>query len=121
MNGGLDDASMHAGFGAVLMALDDHEGTVLHASAALSHNGTWSFAYHTGIDYRDLHLLLAEAFFAIGDSRYLLALEQVKILDPGNGLNPNNPSSWGGDSSFAAALLHHIQRLEATVGAEMLL
>lgn len=106
---------------AVRLAQGDYDDAITHASDALAKNSSWTFAHRAGVDYRDLHLILAEAYFRQGETSFSAAQAQVDILNPSNGLDPGDSQTWNGYPSYAAALLKIIQTLEDQIGADMLL
>jgi tetratricopeptide (TPR) repeat protein len=106
---------------AVRLAQGDYDDAVSLASDALDLDDSWSFGHYAGVDYLDLRLILAEAYFGKGESSFPGAQAQVDILDPSNGLDPSDPQTWNGHPTYTAALLRVIQTLEEQIGAEMLL
>ncbi|MFC1475825.1 tetratricopeptide repeat protein [Candidatus Zixiibacteriota bacterium] len=106
---------------AVFLAQGDGETAIEHALVTLAQDSAWSFAHYSGIDYQDLHLILAAAYYGQGESSFVLAQAQVDILNPTNGLNPDNPDTWDGHPSYSAALLMMIQMIEEDIGAEIML
>ena len=118
-NASLIDAN--AGLSAVELAQGDRDQAITHAQAALLLDSAWAFAHYAGINHLDIRLILAQAYFGKGGHSYSLAQTEVNYLDPSNGLNPSNPASWGPHPTYAAALLKEIQKIEESVGAEMML
>ncbi|MBI3872764.1 MAG: hypothetical protein HY304_06785 [candidate division Zixibacteria bacterium] len=118
-NSSLADA--HAGLSAVGLAQGDRNQAITHAIEALQLDSTWTFAHYPGVNHLDLHLILAQAYFGNGSPSYHLAQVEVNYLDSHNGLDPGNPASWGSNPTYAAALLKEIQKIEESVGAEMML
>lgn len=106
---------------AVRLAQGDYDDAITRANEALSIDGSWVFSHRGSIDYRDMHLILAEAYFRQGESSFPDAQAQVDILDPVNGLDPNDSQTWSGYPTYSAALLKVIQTLEEQIGADMLL
>jgi tetratricopeptide (TPR) repeat protein len=106
---------------AVKLAQTNRTEAIDNATDALDEESNWSFDHYTGIDYLDLHLILAEAYFGQGESSFALAQTQVDILDPTNGLDPEDSDTWDGHASYAAALLMTIQEIEADIGLELML
>lgn len=104
------EADVSAGLSAVRKAQGDYEGAIAAAASALTKDANWTFAHYGGTDYRDLHLILAQSYYALGPSSYSLAHDQVDILDPANGLDPQS-------SSYAADLLLAIEAIERQIGA----
>ena len=58
------------------------------ASAALSIDAEFASEWIEGFDHLDLHLIMAEAYFAL--AQYSDAQVQVDLLDPENELNPQD-------------------------------
>lgn len=108
----ITEADVPAGLSAVRKAQGDYAGAIAAAASALSKDPNWTFAHYSGTDYRDLHLILAQSYYALGPSSYPLAQEQVDILDPANGLDPQSPS-------YAADLLLAMEAIELQIGATM--
>ncbi len=118
---GSSDAETYAGYAAVLLAVGNREGAIEMAEAALLEDPSWVFVHFEGVDYRDLRVILASAFFGQGPEFFVNAQEEVDRLAPDNGLSPGDPESWNGHPSYAAAILSEIQQIEAKHGAEILL
>jgi tetratricopeptide (TPR) repeat protein len=115
-------ADAHAGLAAVSLALRDRAAAITHARAALAADTDWSFSHQAGIDHEDLRLIVAQAA-AIGSGAASLADAQAELdlLDPQNGLEPGQPSSWVVEgatyASYQEALLAAIEVVERRVGA----
>lgn len=110
-----------AGMSAINLAEGDYTESIALAANALALDSNWTFQHADGIDNQDLHLIMAEAYFALGESRYPDALARVKFLDPTCTLSPDDSETWNGHPTYAAALLKKIEALEAVIGAEVLL
>lgn len=110
-----------AGLSAVLLALGEETGAVDRATAALTQDAAWSFTHQSAVDHEDLHLILAQAYFAQGGTALEHAQAEVDVLDPSNNLDPESPATWGSAPTYTAALLSLIQSIEERVGAEMML
>ena len=106
------------GRAAVKRDLPDFNGAIQDARIALELDEEYSFDHDHEIDYRDVRIILAQSYFALNDYSY--AQEQVNLLDPENGLDPNNPNSWRVSrdvySTYQEALLITIESLEAEFG-----
>ena len=75
------------------------------------------FSYKQTIDSKDIRLGLAEAYFF--KQNYNLAQDQVDILDPNNGIDPNQSVFWTVDSiiynTYPEALLALIEKLKTII------
>ena len=84
----LDNADAWAGLAGVELALDNYDSAIIAANQALQINPRY-FSTHDNIDFRDLHLLLAESYLATGiisaddPADNANALAQVEELEPG--------------------------------------
>ena len=91
-----------------------------HALTVVTDDPDWVFSHLTSIDYRDMHLLLAQCYFRMGEAWFDEAQARVDILDPANGLNPAVPGTWSGGgvtfSTYGAALMTAIMELETVIG-----
>jgi len=114
-------AAPHAGLCAVYEAQNIHKNAVTQALLALDSDSLWVFDHDSTINYEDVRLILAQAYFGQGEESYTLAQEQVDRLDPDNGLDAADSETWGEEPTYAAALLKEIQEIEEWVGAEMML
>jgi tetratricopeptide (TPR) repeat protein len=112
---------VHAGLSAVQLARGDRDGAITHANMVLVLDSTWAFVHYPGVDYLDVHLILAQAYFGKGGPSYAMAQAEVDYLDPTNGLNPVDSATWGVHPTYAAALLSEIQKIEESVGSEIVL
>ena len=87
-NANLENADAWAGLAGVELALDNYDSAITAANQVLQITPRY-FSPHDNIDFRDIHLLLAESYLATGtissedinDSANALA--QVDQLDPG--------------------------------------
>ncbi len=71
---------IRAGLAFVGNALKQYASSIGYASAVLQSNPSWVFSRDNAVNQLDLHLLLAEDYFAIPD--YPQSLAQVRILNP---------------------------------------
>jgi tetratricopeptide (TPR) repeat protein len=76
------------------------------AQTALAADADYQFAHDPELNYLDLHLILAQSYFAMGD--YTDANDEVAVL----GGNVQNPAS----ATFVEDLLAEIERLGQVVG-----
>ncbi len=116
LNNRLLDA--YVGRGMVLLTKGRYNASVSDLSFVLTNNPTYSFSHYTDIDYKDIHIALAEAYFY--QSKYDKAQEHVNFLWPGNGLDPDQSTTWVVDSvsyaTYQEALLTAIEKLKNMVG-----
>lgn len=98
----------HAGRAPVYRDLEPPQfsSAVSSASSALSLDRRYSFGHDTTFDWRDLHLIMAQSHFGLG--QYDLANAEVDSL----GGNVQNPAS----STFVEDLADEIERLETLYG-----
>jgi tetratricopeptide (TPR) repeat protein len=68
-----------AGLALVYNALKDYPSSVMKANTVLQTNSTWFFTRDVSISATDLHLLLAEDYFAEGD--FINSIAQIKLLN----------------------------------------
>ncbi|MBM3319482.1 MAG: tetratricopeptide repeat protein [Candidatus Eisenbacteria bacterium] len=80
ISNGVTGADPYAGKAAALRDANppDYSGTISAASAALSAAPTYQFSHDTSFDWRDLRLIMAQCYFALGE--YESANEQVGLL-----------------------------------------
>ncbi|HUU44472.1 MAG TPA: hypothetical protein VM118_01960, partial [Acidobacteriota bacterium] len=88
LNTGAESVDAAAGASAVALARGEHTDATSLAQAALAIDPDWSFNHYPGIDWKDLRLILAQAYFGLGAASYDDAQAEVDILDPDNGLDP---------------------------------
>jgi tetratricopeptide (TPR) repeat protein len=104
-----------AGRAAAALEIPDDSLAVASAESTLARDEGYFFARRPDYNFYDLHLILAQAYFAL--SEYSKAQEQADILYPGNGLDPAEPSSWVVDQvaypTYEAALAVLIEYLWA--------
>lgn len=102
-----------AGLAATAHAASWDSLAIWSAETALAMNPVYEFSRQNKYNWRDLRLILAQAYFAL--ARYSDAQVQVSILDPDNGLNPGDPESWVVDGvthpTYEAALAMEIELL----------
>jgi len=107
-----------AGLAAAYLAVGSYPEAIQNAQAVLSGNSHWFFEYEPLINFQDMRLISAMAYFHEG--QLATALEQVTYLYPGHNLNPEDPSSWRVNSrlyaSFAEALMALIDYLDVQFG-----
>ena len=117
------DVDALAGLAAVENARGAWESAIELARAALAADASWAFAHHEGVDAEDLHLIVAQASVLIGPTWYADAQAEVDLLDPANGLDPSNASTWvvAGETheTYREALFAAIEVIERRVGAAL--
>lgn len=104
-----------AGRAAAALEVPDDSLAAASAESTLARDLHYYFVRRPEYNFYDLRLILAQAYFAL--SEYSYAQEQVDILDPGNGLDPAEPSTWVVSGvlypTYEAALAIEIERLWA--------
>ncbi len=96
----------HAGLAFVYSAQKKYESAINSANKALSLRSNWLFTYDESIGYKDLHLILAASYFALGN--FSQSLAQVQKLNPSFTADIN---TYEGKS----ALAEEIERLRGIV------
>jgi hypothetical protein len=73
------------------------------------------------VDAEDLHLVIAQASAQL--ARYADAQAELDLLDPANGLDPNDDETWVVDGTtygtYREALFAAIEEVEHRVGAPL--
>jgi tetratricopeptide (TPR) repeat protein len=106
-----------AGRGLVRLALKEYAGTIDDLTKVLSEQVDFVFSHDSSIDFRDISVALAEAYF------FRQNLEQaqtfVNHIAPENGLDVNNSNTWIVDdvqyNDYTTALLMWIEKLKSMV------
>ena len=118
ISNGLPTADALVGRAAANRDLPDFPSAIQDALAALSQDPNYRFAYDSAIDYHDVRIILAQSYFGMAD--YPSAQQQVDILDPANGLDPANSTTWVVEgvsyNTYQEALLMKIEALEDMFG-----
>lgn len=104
LNANLTDA--HAGLAFAHNAQKSYQSAINSANTAIGLESGWDFSHDETLDYKDLHLLLAESYFATLD--FTSSLAQVQILNPSFTADVN---TFDGRSALAA----EIERLRQSV------
>src|SRR5271169_2751189 len=73
---------MNAGLAFAYNAQKNYAQSVASALSVLGANANWAFVHHSSINAAELHLLLAEDYFAQSSPDYVSSLHQVQIIDP---------------------------------------
>lgn len=96
-----DDASsdLYAGWAFASNASKAYTNSNSRASTALSGDPTWAFVHDATLDHKDLHILKAENFFALG--QFGQALTEVQTQ---NGSFSADVSTSGGQAELAAEI-----------------
>jgi tetratricopeptide (TPR) repeat protein len=117
---GLTTPDADAGLAVVFRDTPNYSQAISHAQAVITASPTYVFSHRTSIDHRDMHLVIAQSYYRLGESSFALAQAQVDILDPTNGLDPLDSGTWIVNSivyaTYAEALLKKIEELETTIG-----
>jgi hypothetical protein len=104
---GVTTADPLAGLAAVYRDIPDFELAIGYAQDALDLDPDFQFAHNSSFDYKDLHLILAQCYYA--EAEYASAQTEVDILNPLNTLNPDNPT-------YVRNLLLEIESLGVSYG-----
>jgi Tfp pilus assembly protein PilF len=117
---GLSQADAYVGLAAIYVGDREFQSAIASAKTALSMDPAYRFSHETSIDYLDLHLILAQAYYGLGGEYLDSAQQEVDYLNPDNNLNPEDPMTWVVDDitypAYPEALLKEIQRLEESIG-----
>ena len=101
------------GRAAINLSFNEYNAVISDGNYVLNTDANYVFEYDETVDYRDVHILLAQAYYAKED--FESAQGQCNILDPNNGLDPALPSSWAVNgityNTYLEALLGLIQYL----------
>ncbi|MBL7137102.1 MAG: hypothetical protein ISS81_11045 [Candidatus Marinimicrobia bacterium] len=107
-----------AGLAAAYLAAEEYAQAIYKAKEVLQNNPNYYFEYEPLIDYQDMRLILAMAYYHEGQLGK--AQEQVNFLDPSNKLNPDDPDTWVVNDvkqpSYAEALMALIDYLDVLYG-----
>jgi tetratricopeptide (TPR) repeat protein len=116
----LDKPDAFVGLAAIYVGNQEFTKAITNTKAALFMDSTYQFSHKTSIDYLDLHLILAQAYYGLGGAYLDLAQQEVDYLNPDNNLDPAQSTTWiingVNYGSYAEALLKEIQRLEENIG-----
>ncbi len=103
----------YAGRGFVQLALKSYAFAIDDFHTVLTANPNYVFSHNRQIDYRDIRLGLAEAYYYI--QNFSAAQAQVDVLAPNNGLQMHDPTTWIVDgknyTTYAEALLAWLEKL----------
>lgn len=80
------------GRAAINLSFNEYDAVITDGNFVLNTDVNYVFEYDETVDYRDVHILLAQAYYAKED--FESAQAQCNILDPNNGLDLALPSSW---------------------------
>jgi len=105
-----------AGLAIIQRDLPDYLQAIANAEKVLKRDPNYTFSHNNNINYVDLRLIIAECCVRLGTQYFSLAQEQIDILNPTNGLDINNPSSWIiqgiNYDSYVAALIAFIEHFQ---------
>ena len=73
---------MNAGLAFAYNAQKNYTQSISSALSVLGSNSNWAFVHNASINAAELHLLLAEDYFAQSSPDYVSSLHQVQIIDP---------------------------------------
>lgn len=104
ISNGVTHADPRAGKAVIYRDLEpvDFQLAIAWADSALYIDPAYVFAHDESLDWRDLRLILAHSFVAVGD--YTKAKFQVDLLNPANALDPES-------ATFVEDLIAEIERL----------
>lgn len=106
-------ADAYAGRAATALAASEYSLAIASAESTLAIDSQYAFHRRDEYNWRDLRLIMAQAYFAL--AQYSNAQGQVDILDPDNGLDPGDPGTWVVDGvthpTYEAALVMEIDVL----------
>ncbi len=94
----------------------DYDRLLLRARNCLQEDPDYSFEHESGIDWADLHILMAQTFFY--RQEFDSTLGHCQVVDPDMSLSRQDTTSWNGQSSFELALFDELQRLTELVGGD---
>jgi len=121
-------ADPQVGLAIVYQSEGQYSSAVQYAQDALDLEPTYSFRHRQTINHLDVHLVLAQSYFGLGEEYYPQAQAEVDILDPDNGLDPDDMTTWAVDldrdgeieagetfSSYTEALMELIELLQREI------
>lgn len=114
-NSGLDPI---AGLAIAYQADQKYSSAISKAQSLLSSNSNYYFEHKPLINYRDLHLILAMAYFHTGN--LTRSYDQIIILEPAISIAQNDSSTWKYNeqsyNSYAETLMAVIDYLDVLYG-----
>lgn len=117
---GLGNPDAYAGLAGVYVGNQQFLNAISNAKTVLLQDSSYQFSHQPAIDSLDLHLILAQAYYGLGGAYIDSAQQRVDYLNPANGLDPANSTTWVVSgityNTYAEALLKEIQRLEESIG-----
>jgi len=87
INNNLQTVDAHMGLAAVYRDLPNFDASINYASAVLSNDANYVFSKRTSVNYKDAHLIIAQAHFRLGGSHYDDAHERINMLLDMEGLD----------------------------------
>jgi tetratricopeptide (TPR) repeat protein len=125
---GLFAADPQVGLAFAYQSEGEYSPAVQYAQSALNMEPTYSFRHRDTINYLDIRLVLAQSYFGQGEDYFPQAQAEVDILDPDNGLDPQDETTWAVDldrdgeievgetySSYTEALMELIDLLQQEI------
>jgi tetratricopeptide (TPR) repeat protein len=96
---------------ATLGTATDAQKAASYADSVLSIDSHYTFSHLATVNYLDVHLVRAEANLYLGD--YARVQQSLDILDPDNGLDPEDSNTWVVDgrryNTYLEALIAEIE------------
>ncbi len=89
--------------------LPDYDRLLSKARQSLQRSPDFVFSHRSSINWMDLHVLMAQAFFY--QQRFDSTLAHLQAVDPSLALDPADTLSWQQHSSYSAALFEDLIRL----------
>lgn len=107
-----------AGLAAAFLAVEKYTPSISKANHVLANNPNYYFEHKPLINYQDMHLILAMAYFHEGE--LTKSQEHVTVLYQDHGLNPADSSTWQFNqqsyASYPEALMAVIDYLDVLYG-----
>jgi len=108
----------HAGLAAVYISNDEFLQAISKAQYVIANDPEYTFMHEPEINYLDMHLILAMAYFHTGD--FQNTYYHILVLDPGIIIDENNSSTWVLNDqqydSYAEILMAIIDDLDVLYG-----
>lgn len=118
LNKGSTSLDPHAGLAAVYISNDEFLLAISKAQYVITNDPEYSFFHEPEINYLDMHLILAMAYFHTGD--FQNTYNHILVLDPDIIIDENNSSTWvlNGNqyASYAELLMAIIDDLDVLYG-----
>jgi len=108
----------HAGLAGAYISKDEFALAILKSNYVINTDPGYSFVHEPQINYLDMHLILAMAYFHTGDLQS--SYHHILILDPDVSIDENNSSTWIYNEqqydSYAEVLMAVIDNLDVLFG-----